>query len=297
LIDLEVAIMQYKYIELEVDEGVALIRFNRPEALNALCPPMEDEIHAALDDLDRDSSVRAIIMTGNGRAFCAGYDQAGANRSRYGAGEFGPKGVGVGEHIGDWYTRDSAGIERLLHLWRLSKPVIAAVNGWAMGGGFWYQLAADITIASTEAVFAQPEVRHTSNTTFLFAALAGWKAANRYSLTGDHFDAAEALRLGLVNEVVEPELLIEKSVGLARRIAQVPEPAVRLNKAICMQGLLSAGVHSGLLLNGALSAMAHSSYNPVKARLDEIRSEHGVKAYLAARDTPFLPEPFGPKSR
>ena len=82
------------------------------------------------------------------------------------------------------------------------KPVIAAVHGWVIGGGFWYSLACDITIAADNSVFGQPEVRHVSNTTFLFAALAGWKAAHRYGLTGDHFDAAEALRLGIVNEVV-----------------------------------------------------------------------------------------------
>ena len=78
--------------------------------------------------------------------------------------------------------------------------MIAAVNGWAMGGGFWYQLAADITIASDKAVFAQPEVRHIPTSSFLFTALCGWKAANRWALTGDHFDAQEALRIGMVNE-------------------------------------------------------------------------------------------------
>src|SRR5262249_57609171 len=84
------------------------------------------------------------------------------------------------------------------HMWRLGKPVIAAVNGWAMGGGFWYQLAADITIASDQAGFAQPEVRHISNSSFLFGALCGWKTANRWALTGDHFDAEEPLRIGMV---------------------------------------------------------------------------------------------------
>src|SRR5207244_4327016 len=82
----------------------------------------------------------------------------------------------------------------------------------------------DITIAADDSVFAQPELRHISNTTILFAALAGWKAAHRYGLTGDHFDAAEALRLGIVNEVVPRDRLMPTARALAERIAHVPEP-------------------------------------------------------------------------
>ena len=151
-------------------------------------------------------------------------------------------------------------------MWRLGKPIIAAVNGWAMGGGFWYQLAADITIASDKAVFAQPEVRHISNSTFLFAALCGWKAANRWALTGDHFDAQEALRIGMVNEVVPHDELMERARALAKRIALVPEPSVRLNKAITMLGIQASGLYSGLLLEGALGALAHSSHNEYRER-------------------------------
>jgi len=181
-------------------------------------------------------------------------------------------------------------------MWGLAKPIIAAVNGWAMGGGFWYQLAADITIASEEAVFAQPEVRHISNSTFLFGALCGWKAANRWALTGDHFDAQEALRLGMVNEVVPHDALMATARALAKRIALVPEPAVRLNKAITMMGMQAAGVYSGLLLEGTLGALAHSSHNEVRERLHEAQRAHGLKAYLDMRDGPFQPEPMGPRS-
>jgi enoyl-CoA hydratase len=182
-------------------------------------------------------------------------------------------------------------------MWSLGKPVIAAVNGWAMGGGFWYQLAADITIASDKAVFAQPEVRHVSNTTYLFTALCGWKAANRWALTGDHFDAQEALRIGMINEVVPHDELMLRARALATRIALVPEPSIRLNKAVAMLGMQASGVNSALLLEGALSALAHSSHNEERERLFEAQRKDGLKAYLDLRDGPFQPEPMGPRAK
>jgi enoyl-CoA hydratase len=152
-------------------------------------------------------------------------------------------------------------------------------------------------IASEQAVFAQPEVRHISNSSFLFAALCGWKAANRWALTGDHFDAQEAYRIGMINEVVPHEQLIERARGLAKRIALVPEPSVRLNKAVAMLGIQASGVYSGLLLEGALGALAQASHNEYREKLFEVQRREGVKAYLDMRDGPFQPEPMGPRSK
>jgi enoyl-CoA hydratase/carnithine racemase len=244
---------------------------------------------AALAEADADPQVRAIILTGAGRAFCAGFDLDGGSGP--------PDGNDVAGYIDENYRRDARASERLLSLWRLTKPVIAAVNGWAMGGGFWYQLVCDITIASDRAVFAQPEVRHTSNTTFLLAALCGWKVANRYALTGDHMDATEALRLGLVNEVVPHEELMPTARRLAERIAQVPEESVRINKAITTSGLLAAGLYSGMSVNVPLSAIAHSSYGPRRQQLEDVQRQAGLRGFLEERDGPFRPEPFGPKGR
>jgi enoyl-CoA hydratase len=140
-------------------------------------------------------------------------------------------------------------------------------------------------------------VRHVSNTTFLFAALAGWKAANRYGLTGDHFDAAEALRLGLVNEVVPVDQVLPRARALAERIARVPEPSVRLNKAITCHGMLAMGVGAGMLMSVPLSNLAHASFNSHRADLLKAMQEGGLKAFLEARDGGFIPEPGGPRSK
>jgi len=278
----------------QVDDGIATITFNRPERMNALTHDLETELHRAFDKADADRAVRVIILTGAGRAFSAGYDQG--NTEKTGTRNSDPKGKSLADFIEYWQRTDGDRVALWTHMWRLGKPIIAAVNGWAMGGGFWYQLAADITIASEEAVFAQPEVRHISNTTFLFGALCGWKAANRWGLTGDHFDAQEALRLGMVNEVVPHGELMARSRAMAKRIALVPEPSVRLNKAITMMGLQAAGINSGLMLEGALGALAHASHNEHREKLLETQRAHGLKAYLDMRDGPFQPEPMGPRS-
>jgi enoyl-CoA hydratase len=287
--------MSYEDLTYSVEAKVATVALNRPERMNALTRTMETEIHRAFDEADADRNVRAIILTGNGAAFSAGYDQSSSSPS--GVRNSDPKGKSHADYIELWQRQDTTRVNNWTHIWHLGKPVIAAINGWAMGGGFWYALAADITIASDKAVFAQPEVRHISNTSYLFTALCGWKAANRWALTGDHFDAQEALRIGVVNEVVPHEELMLRSRALAQRIAMVPEPSVRLNKAIAMLGAQAAGLHSGLLLEGALSALAHSSHNEDRERLLEAQRSGGLKAYLDMRDGPFQPEPMGPKSK
>jgi enoyl-CoA hydratase len=286
--------MSYETILYEKAGPVVTITLNRPQTLNAINPQMTAELHRALDEAGTDADVRAIILTGAGRAFSAGYD---IGRRPDGKSSLDPAGMEVADFLKRWWTNDSDSAQRLLHLWHLSKPVIAAVHGWVMGGGFWYSLACDMTIAADNSVFAQPEVRHVSNTTFLFAALAGWKAAHRYALTGDHFDAAEALRLGIVNEVVPFAELMGKARALAERIARVPEPSVRLNKAVTCYGLLAMGLGAGMLMNVPLSNLAHASYNAQRGEQLAAMHEGGLRAFLKARDGAFLPEPFGPKSR
>jgi enoyl-CoA hydratase/carnithine racemase len=285
--------MSYQDLIYAVEDGIATITLNRPARMNALSSNLETELHRAFAEADADALVRVIILTGAGAAFCAGFDQ-GANKQ--GRRNSDPHGKSIAEFIEYCHRRQGKRVGDWQQMWRLAKPIIAAVNGWAMGAGFWYQLAADITIASDQAVFAQPEVRHISSTSYLFTALCGWKAANRWALTGDHFDAEEAYRIGMINEVVPHAQLMERARVLAKRIALVPEPSVRLNKAVAMLGIQAAGLHAALLLEGTLGALAHASHNEYREKLLEVHRKEGVKAYLDLRDGPFQPEPMGPRS-
>jgi enoyl-CoA hydratase len=285
--------VDYKNILYDVDEQVATVTLNRPQALNAISPELEAELHHALDTGDRDDNVRVFILTGAGRAFCAGYDL-----SDDGEGRKTPPDVSVDEFLRDWHATSMEGIWKMIHLFRLTKPVIAAINGWAVGGGLWYSIACDISIASDRAVFAQPEVREISNTTYLLTALCGWKVANRWALTGDHMDASEAYRVGLVNEVVPHEELMTRSRALARRITLVPEASVRMNKATSMLGLMASGVFNGLLMSGPLSTIVQASVGGQRwTELHQAQQQGGMRGFLDARDGPFQPEPFGPKSK
>ena len=227
--------MGYEDILYDVKGPVATVTLNRPDSLNSISVRLEREMHHAFDVANGDPNVRVIILTGSGRAFSSGYDLSGEGEAKH------PPDISVDAFLAEWYRVSMDGVEVILHMWRLGKPIIAAINGWCMGGGLWYQTACDISVASDKAVFAQPEVRMISNSTFLFAALCGWKVANRWTLTGDHMDAQEALRIGLVNEVVPHDELIPRAEALAHRIAMVPEASVRLNRAITLQGLLSSG--------------------------------------------------------
>jgi enoyl-CoA hydratase/carnithine racemase len=280
---------QFNNLLWEQDGAVLVLTLNRPDQMNAISPELNKELRSALASAEKDPSIRAIVLTGSGKAFCAGYD-LGEDED--------PRGGRARDALRNWWDVDMKTPGDHLGIMRLEKPVIAAVNGWCLGGGMWYALCCDITIASERAVFGQPEVREIQNSTFLLAALAGWKVAHRYALTGDHFDAAEALRIGVVNEVVPAEELLTTAVGLARRIALLPPDAVRINKAITTYGLEAMGLRVALDTSALLAVIAHASVDaPDLDELYRIRESEGLRASLAYRDDPFLPEPGGPRSK
>ena len=287
----------YETVLYEKQRNGVLITLNRPETLNALSHQLEQDVADALTEAENDPEIRAIVLTGAGRAFSSGYDIGGGRPETvwpYGL----PEGWSVAQLLDDWRDRSRGETAKLLQIWELNKPVIAAVNGWCMGGGSWYALASHMTYAAEEAVFAQPEIRMISNTNFFWTLNAGYKHALRYGLTGDHLDAREALRIGLVNDVVPGDDLLEHCFRIVERIALVSPETVKINLHVATMGLEMMGLRNALILNDELSAHVQSSQREdFKREMMDAQKEGGLRAFLQVRDGPFQPEPFGPRSR
>jgi enoyl-CoA hydratase len=290
--------MAYENIIYEKQRGGVLITLNRPEALNSLSVELREDLHAALEQAKDDPEIRAVVLTGAGRAFSAGANMGGGRNTvttwPYGV----PDGQSVAQYIDQWRTGDRNGINDQLYRWEFPKPIISAINGWCLGAASWLALTCHMSIMSESAVIGQPEVRHISNTNFIWVLLAGYKNALRYSLTGDHIDAQEAHRIGLVNKVVPAGDLLDECFQIVERIALVSPETVKINLAVATMGLEMMGLHNAWNLNAELAALAHTSQREeYKRHLDEAGQQGGLRSYIQTRDAPFQPEPFGPRSQ
>lgn len=218
--------MPYENILVEREENIALITINRPQVLNALNAPTIRELDAAIDELGADEGVRAIIITGAGeRAFVSGAD---INELRA------LPGAVDAMHLSSRGQRVFSKIENS------PKPVIAAINGYALGGGCELALACDIRIASDRARLGVPEINlgliPGYGGTQRLARLLGRGMAKLLVLTGDHIDAQEALRVGLVEKVVPAAELMAQAKELALKLASKAPVAVDMGKRAVNQG-------------------------------------------------------------
>jgi enoyl-CoA hydratase/carnithine racemase len=278
-------------------QGV-LITLNRPNALNAMNEELMNELDQALSEAETDPEIRAVVITGADGAFSVGEDISGDDPETAW-----PYGIPAGTSLNATYNkfRDSDRkdiLGRQLYRWQYPKPIIAAVSGWCLGAGSWLALTCHITIAADDAVFGQPQVRHGANTDFVWVALAGFKNALRYSLTGDHVDAKEALRIGLVNQVVAKDQLLETCFQFVERVAHVPPETVKINLHISTLGMEMMGLRKAWTLNAELAAMARlTKREEFNKRLEDAKKKGGLAAFLQERDAPFQPEPFGPHAK
>lgn len=202
--------MEREFVVLEVRGEIALITFNNPEKRNPLNSETWDQFYQRLREIQSNETIRAVIITGSGEAFVAGADISSLRKRT-------PEDALQGSRRGN---------EILRFLEGLNRPVIAAINGWALGGGCELALACDIRIASENAKIGQTEVRvgimpgYGGN--IRLPRLIGVGRAKEMILTGKILDAQEAERIGLVNRVVSHKRLMEEAIALAERLAQGP---------------------------------------------------------------------------
>jgi len=227
--------MKFETIILKKEEHIAVITLNRPERLNAMNVQLFDEMIAALENVRQDKEVRVLILTGAGKAFCAGADIKSGSL----------EGEGIPPGSSAEFMRQTL-LQRLMvptrMLFNLEIPTIAMVNGVAAGGGFDWALACDIRIGSENARFMVAYTRvglfPDAGGTWLMPRAMGLAKASELIFTGDFLEAKEAERIGVLNRVVPAADLERETMELARKIAANPPLALRLAKLQLRKGLL-----------------------------------------------------------
>ncbi len=251
-----------QYLKLDREGYVATVSLNRPKQLNALNMALMDELATLLEELDRDEEIRAIVLTGNERAFAAGADimeMAGADSTT----------MLLRDQFAKW--------DRIR---RIKKPIIAAVSGFALGGGCELMMHCDMVIASETAQFGQPEIKigvmpGAGGTQRLTRAI-GKVRAMEMVLTGKLISAKEAYEFGLVNKVVPVEVYLSEAQKLAREIAAMPPVAVRLAKEAINK------VYESFLLDGL--EFERKNFYLLFATEDQ---KEGMQAFMEKRNPNF----------
>jgi enoyl-CoA hydratase/carnithine racemase len=246
--------------------GVRLT-LNRPDKLNALSAELRDELTAAVADAAADDRVRVIAIAGAGRAFCSGYD--------------------LSEEQPDsaWGWRDVLGrdVAATLAILHCPKPVIAQVHGYAVAGGLELAMACDLIVAAEDARLGEPEIRFGSApVTLLMPFIIGQKKTRELLMTGDLIDAAEALRIGLVNRVVPIDGLSAEVDALADRLARVEPDVMAPTKLMLNRAMAAAGFAEAVEMG--LDVQSFVNMSETSREFDAIVRRDGLKAALAWRD-------------
>lgn len=268
--------MNYQELTLEREGGVALVTLQRPEKMNAMGAQLVHELLRVVESTSHDDDVRAMVLTGAGRGFCAGADVSGGEGAARQGREL-DEAAGYRRNatapIGHWGVLFEA-------MRRYPKPIIAAVNGAAAGAGMSLALVCDIRIASTNARFVSAFVHRAispdTGSSWHLPRLIGAGRAMEMIMTGDSVDAERAERWGLVNRVVDPERLVPEALELAERIARGPSIAIELSKRL-VQG--SDGADFDTQLEREAWAIQVSSGS-------EDRKE-GIRSFLERRPPEF----------
>ncbi len=258
--------MPYETIIYEKDDRLAIITLNRPEKLNAFSPKLVEELYHALSDADRDESVRVIIITGGDTVFAAGADLAAMEEA-------------APDVVQTLKSRFAAN-NPYDYIEQIGKPVIAAIAGYALGGGCELAMCCDLRIAAETAQFGQPEIRvgliPGAGGTQRLPRLIGMTRAKELIMVGEFIGAEEAKQLGLVNAVVPTEKLLDETKKLAAKLAKRPPFGLRLAKMVMNMGA-DRDLQSALALEREAFAMLFATED----------QKEGIRAFNEKRKPEF----------
>lgn len=267
--------MDYETLIFERDgeDAFATLTLNRPAKLNT----MSGAMIAELDDVvqrcsKRDSPVKVLLIRGADRAFCAGYDMVQEG------------GAMDGEGWHDFILESCYG--PLLRFWNAPIATVAAVHGHCLGGGLELAMCCDLVLAAEDAQLGAPEIRHVSAPpTLMLPWIAPIKHVRYLMYTGDTISGREAERMSLVNRAVPADSLMDEATRLTRKLARIPVPAIKLNKAAINHAQITAGLISSWQYNAETTALVHTGEPGLHwMRLLE---EVGFKRFLEIREAPF----------
>lgn len=272
--------MDFENLLFEQRDHVVLITLNRPESLNALNQPLLKELRDVLDAVNADTSVHCVILTGSGRAFSSGFDLTPPRSS-------GSQSRGLNTPAMTDIVKLNA--ETLMRIWNLRQPVVAAVNGYAIAAGCDLALVCDLTLASEQAKFGEPENRHLALSPLMLGPFLGAsKHIHEFYYTGDTIDADTAASWNLVNRTIPHAELMDEAWRVAERIALVPAYSTFMTKSSLhrtydLMGFQQAQqqhrIHDTLVLD--------SDGIEERDRLMSTLQREGLKAFLDMRDGPF----------
>ena len=270
--------MAFECLAYEGKDGTCYLTLNRLDKLNALNAHLMAELREALDIIESDPEIRVVILTGAGRAFSAGFD---LDKDSGGAPPQGEDPDVRRRHL-------QSHIDTFMMVWNLSKPVIAAVNGFALAGACELVQICDIKIASDQAVLGEPEIRAGVGPPLLITPFSvGLARSKELLLTGDTIDAHEAARLGMVSRVVPHDDLMAECEKVAKKIRLLSPIGVKMTKISVNRALEGMGFLSAI--NNNLELMIHFdiSSDPEQDEFNKISDKQGLKAALNWRDARF----------
>jgi len=265
--------MDQHVVVTELRDGIAWVTVNRPGKLNALSSEVVTTMTETLRTLEADEAVRVVVIQGAGKNFSVGYDiteevEAGIARPE------------------DWHGALTRNVGLSMAVWSLTKPTIAAVDGWCLAGACELAMACDMIVATQRAQFGEPEIRFGSGpVTLLMPFLIGQKKTNELLLTGDVISAQQAERLGMINHVVDDaDALHVRVEQLAKRIAITPPITLKLTKIALTRAYEAMGLRNAVNANLDLAATLNAAYSPEKAEFGERVKTQGLRSALAWRD-------------